>query len=125
MACVLIVEDEPLVGMELQESLERMGHRVPAVIASGDEVLAAAIAHKPDLVVMDIHLKSFIDGVDAAKRLSMICAAPIIYVTAYPSRGVEDRAMRTAPAAYLLKPVDEETLAEAVDRALNAGRPAP
>lgn len=122
MAHVLVVEDEPIAGMEMQESLERMGHLVPAVVDSADDVLPAAMACKPDLVIMDIKLKSFADGVDAAARLRLVSDIPIIYLTAYPSQGSQDRALKTRPAAYLLKPVSDAALAASVERALAAPR---
>jgi CheY-like chemotaxis protein len=118
MAIILVVEDEPIVGMQLQESLESMGHRVPAVIDSGDEVLAAVLSHKPDLILMDIKLRSFIDGVDAASRLKLVYDVPVIYLTAYPSKGSQDRAMSTNPAAYLVKPINDKTLREQIELAL-------
>jgi len=121
MACILVVEDEPIVGMQLQESLEAMGHRVPAIIDSGDEVLSATLAHKPDLILMDIKLRSFIDGVDAASRLKLVCDVPVIYLTAYPSKGSQDRAMGTKPAAYLVKPINDKTLKEQIEKALRGG----
>jgi CheY-like chemotaxis protein len=123
MANILVVEDEPIVGMQLQESLEGMGHRVPAVIDSGDEVLGAVLSHKPDLILMDIKLRSFIDGVDAASRLKLVCDVPVIYLTAYPSKGSQDRAMSTKPAAYLVKPINDKALREQIDKALRKGKP--
>jgi CheY-like chemotaxis protein len=116
---ILIVEDETLAAMELQETLERMGHRVPETIASGDEVLAAVMRHRPDLVIMDIHLRSYIDGIDAVSRLRMVSSVPVIYVTAYPARSVLDRAMHTSPVDYLEKPIDDARLRESVERALS------
>jgi two-component system, response regulator PdtaR len=118
MASILVVEDEPIVSMQLQESLEGMGHKVPAIIDSGDEVLSAVLTHKPDLILMDIKLRSFIDGVDAAKRLKLVCDVPVIYLTAYPSKGSQDRAMGTNPAAYLVKPISDKALGEQIDKAL-------
>ena len=123
MARILVVEDEPIVGMQLQESLESMGHAVPAVVDSGDAVIGAVLAHSPDLILMDIKLRSFIDGVDAAARVRLIRDVPIIYLTAYPSQGSQDRAERTSPAAYLVKPIDDKTLAEQIERALSPGVP--
>jgi CheY-like chemotaxis protein len=105
--------------MQLQESLEGMGHKVPAIIDSGDEVLSAVVAHKPDLIIMDIKLRSFIDGVDAAKRVKLVCDVPVIYLTAYPSKGSQDRALGTRPAAYLVKPVSDKTLGEQIEKALS------
>jgi two-component system, response regulator PdtaR len=123
MASVLIVEDEPIVGMQLQESIEEMGHTVPAVVDSGDAVLSAVLQHKPDLVVMDIKLRSFIDGVDAAKRLKLVCDVPVIYLTAYPSKGSQDRAMGTGPAAYLVKPIGDKALGAEIEKALCGATP--
>jgi Response regulator containing CheY-like receiver, AAA-type ATPase, and DNA-binding domains len=119
MAIILVVEDEPIVALELQESLERMGHKVPAVVDSGDAVIGAVLAHRPDIILMDIKLRSFIDGVDAAKRIKLVCAdTPIIFLTAYPSKGSQDRAVGTSPAAYLVKPVPNEVLSAEIDKAL-------
>jgi hypothetical protein len=118
MAKVLIVEDEPIVAMQLQESLEGMGHTVSATVDSGDTVLAAVLADRPDIILMDIKLHSFIDGVDAAKRVKLVCEVPVIYLTAYPSKGSQDRAMSTEPAAYLVKPISDADLKEAIERAL-------
>lgn len=121
MSSVLVVEDEPIVAMQLQESLEGMGYTVPAIVDSGDEVLSAVLTHRPDLILMDIKLRSFIDGVDAAKRVKLVCAnTPVIYLTAYPSKGSQDRAMGTSPAAYLVKPVADSELKAQIDRALSA-----
>jgi CheY-like chemotaxis protein len=123
MASILVVEDEPIVSMQLQESLEAMGHQVPAIIDSGDEVISAVLAHKPDLILMDIKLRSFIDGVDAAKRVKLVCDVPVIYLTAYPSKGSQDRAMGTNPAAYLVKPISDKALGEQIDKALRGEAP--
>jgi CheY-like chemotaxis protein len=114
----LIVEDEIIVGMQLKESLESMGYAVPAIVASGDEVLGAVLAHKPDLILMDIKLRSFIDGVDAANRVKLVCDVPVIYLTAYPSKGSQDRAERTLPAAYLVKPINDNVLRAQIEKAL-------
>lgn len=118
MARILVVEDEPIVSLQLRESLEVMGHVVPAIVDSGDDVLKAVLTHKPDLVLMDIKLRSFIDGVDAASRLKLVCDVPVIYLTAYPSKGSQDRAMSTNPAAYLVKPINDKVLGEQIERAL-------
>jgi CheY-like chemotaxis protein len=123
MASILVVEDEPIVSMQLQESLEDMGHQVSAIIDSGDEVLGAVLSFKPDLILMDIKLRSFIDGVDAAKRVKLVCDVPVIYLTAYPSKGSQDRAMSTEPAAYLVKPISDKALSEQIEKALRGNAP--
>ncbi|HSV55759.1 MAG TPA: response regulator [Magnetospirillaceae bacterium] len=120
---IIIVEDEPLAAMEMQETLEEAGYEVPEIIASGDGVLPAVFRWKPDLIIMDIRLASFTDGVDAAERLRVLSDAPIVYVTANPSRGSQDRASRTRPFAYLLKPLAPGLLCSTVSRALAGNDP--
>jgi two-component system, response regulator PdtaR len=119
-AKIMIVEDEPLVALEIRESLERMGYSVPEVVDSGDEVLAAAQRSAPDLVIMDVHLKSFTDGIDAAQRLRLLGDIPVIYMTAYSNAEIRERAQRTEPAAYLLKPLSDEELQHQVEAVLLA-----
>lgn len=118
MSKVLVVEDEPIIGLQLQESIEAMGYEVPVVIDSGDEVLAAVLKYKPDLILMDINLRSFIDGMDAAKRVKLVCDIPVIFLTADPSQASQDRAVGTSPAAYLVKPISDKLLGEHIGRAL-------
>lgn len=115
---ILVVEDESLVAMEIQEYLVDMGYSVPEIVSSGDMVLAACLRVKPDLIVMDIKLKSFIDGIDAAQRVRMIRDIPIIYLTAYATNDVYSRAKMTNPVAYLVKPLDEESLGREVRKVL-------
>ncbi|HTX73262.1 MAG TPA: response regulator [Rectinemataceae bacterium] len=118
MARILIVEDETIVAMQLQECLEQMGHSVPQIVDSGDAAINAVVTHRPDLVLMDINLRSFIDGVDAAARIRLLSQVPIIFLTAYPSQGSQDRALKTKPVAYLLKPIDDKALQNCVEQAL-------
>jgi len=107
---ILIVEDEPIIGMELQESLEKIGYFVPEVVRNADGVMPSVIKHDPDLIIMDIYLKSFIDGIDAAQRVKMMKDTPIIFLTAYPNDSIRRKAMTIKPSAYLLKPVRDEEL---------------
>ena len=107
--------------MEMQETLEEAGYTVSEIVSSGDAVLPAVLRWKPNLVIMDIRLASFTDGVDAAERMRILSDAPVIYVTAYPSRGSQDRAARTKPFAYLLKPLAPGLLRKTVSQALSGG----
>lgn len=115
---ILIAEDEPLAGLELKETLERLGCSVVGIVTGGDAVIARTLSLRPDLVVMDINLRSFIDGIDAAERLAMLYPIPIIFVTAYSDPDLKLRAMRTKPFGYLVKPVNENALNECIQAAL-------
>lgn len=115
---IMVVEDEPLIGMELQECLERLGYIVPPVIDSADTLLTAYVKEEPDLILMDIRLRSYLDGIEAAQRLRLFSNVPLIYLSAYTSDETVARAEKTGPVAVLAKPVDDSVLADHIKRAL-------
>jgi DNA-binding NarL/FixJ family response regulator len=117
---ILIVEDEPLVALELKETLEDAGFEVPLTVDSADRVLQAVSTHRPSLILMDIRLRSFIDGVDVVARVRMMSPVPVIYLTAYSTPEVVHRAQATHPAAFLIKPIDGAALVKTVRSALQS-----
>jgi CheY-like chemotaxis protein len=123
-ARILLAEDEAIAALEIKESLEALGHSVISVTDSGDAILRAAAEAELDLVILDIHLKSFTDGIDAATRLKMLRPVPVIFITGYVDREVRERAMRVNPAAYLVKPIDSAAFAQAIQNVLSGGSPA-
>ncbi len=118
-AVILVVEDEPLVGLELRESLLALGYQVPEVVNCGDQVMEEVLRHKPDLILMDIRLKGFTDGIEVVGRIKSISQAAIIYMSAFSTPEMLDRAIKTEPIAYLLKPVDPKQLQIHIELALS------
>jgi DNA-binding response OmpR family regulator len=117
-ARILVVEDEILVGMEIQESLQKAGYDVPEVVLTSENFMPAVVKNKPDLVLMDINLNSFVDGVSAVQRMKILKEIPVLYLTAYRDDNTKKRALTTNPVDYLVKPVSEEQLLDAVADAL-------
>jgi len=115
---ILVVEDEPLVALEIKEDLEQLGYHVPEIISVGEEVLEAVTRLKPSLVLMDVHIEGRVDGIEAVTLLKARFDIPVIYLTAYSDRGTLERAAATEPDAYLLKPFDERELAANIGLAL-------
>ncbi|MDA3852568.1 MAG: response regulator [Spirochaetaceae bacterium] len=115
---IIIVEDELLVALEMQESLQHQGYHVPEIVTSAEGVLASVVKHKPHLVIMDINLGSFVDGIDTAQRMKILGNTAIVYLTAYGDEKTRERAMNTHPKDYLVKPVSDDLLHRAVARAL-------
>lgn len=112
---VLIVEDEPILGLEISEDLQKAGYEVLPVIPDGDRVLTEVMSAKPDVIVMDIKIFGFRDGIDAAKRLRPLVTTPIVYLTSKPYDEVKERVKTTAPAWYLEKPYDVRRLLSTLD----------
>jgi PAS domain S-box-containing protein len=115
---ILVVEDERLVARDLQIALERAGYDVPVMAASGEEAILEAERLRPDLALMDIVLQGQVDGVAAADRIWRDWGIPVLYLSANGDRASMDRARKTEPLGYILKPFEEKDLLENVKVAL-------
>jgi two-component system, response regulator PdtaR len=115
---VLIVEDESLVAEDLKEMLLGFGYEVPGIADTGEAAIALAAEHRPDLVLMDINLASAMDGITAGGEIRSRWGIPIIYVTAFATPAIIDRAKKTNPSGYILKPFNERQIQTAIEIAL-------
>ena len=116
---VLVIEDEAMIGLEVSLVLRNSGYSVPHVVMSGDEVVKNVMQEKPDLILCDIRIGGFLDGVEAIQRIRLINSKiPVVYMTAFGDRITCRRAMQTNPAAILDKPVIHEVLVNTIDHAL-------
>ena len=115
---VIVVEDEIIIAMDIQERLITMGYDVPAILSSAEEVLTAVTKIQPDLVLMDIMLKSEMNGIEVASQIQACFDIPIIYLTAYADENTLQQAKITEPFGYILKPFEERELQTAIEMAL-------
>jgi signal transduction histidine kinase len=115
---ILIVEDEIIIVRELENMLQNLGHHVCAFAATAAEALQKAKDHRPDLVLMDIHLRGEGDGILTAEKIIGLYDIPFIYVTAFADQKLLDRAKVTEPYGYILKPVEQHALEAAIAMAL-------
>lgn len=118
-ARILIVEDEALVAEDLRQEMQELGHEVVGVAAAGEEVVPAVEQTAPDLVLMDIRLRSNMDGVTAAEELRARFDLPVIYVTAWADDDILRRARMTEPLGYLVKPIRRIELKVTLEMALH------
>ena len=120
-ADVLIIEDEPIIAMDLEELVQSCGHRVVGVASSEREALEISRRSGPGLILADINLGAGGDGASAVARIIREHPAPVIYVTAYPERLLTGEAAE--PAFVITKPFEPLTLAIATYQAVSAGLP--
>jgi len=80
---ILVVEDESIVAKDLARRLQDRGYAVPVVVSSGADAIQKAAETRPGLILMDIHLRGEIDGVEAAAQIRARFDIPVIYLTAY------------------------------------------
>jgi len=116
---VLIIEDEPIIAMDLEELVAGCGHRVVGVAASEAEAVEIALRTRPGLILADINLGHGGDGASAVATISRQHRAPVIFVTAYPERLLTGEA--TEPAFVITKPFEPLTLAIATYQAVTGG----
>ena len=120
---ILIVEDEGIVALNLQHRLQHMGYEVAGVADSGEQSLALVARKAPDLVLMDIHIKGGIDGIEVAQRIGQTNSVPVVYLTDYSEDTTLERARRTRPYGYLIKPFNERDLRVTIERAIRRHEP--
>ncbi|RCJ20982.1 hybrid sensor histidine kinase/response regulator [Nostoc sp. ATCC 43529] len=116
---VLIVEDEYILAINLQESLESLGYIVLDIADSAEGAIARATKLRPNLILMDIRLRSGMDGIEAAGRIWRDLQIPVIYVTGHSDKSTVERATLTSPFGYILKPIKEQELYVAIQTALS------
>lgn len=116
---ILIVEDEHIVAMGIKRMLKNLGYTVTGVASSGMDAISKAESTFPDLVLMDIMLKGELDGIEAAKEIKERFEVPVVYLTAYSDSNILERAKKTGPFGYIVKPFDEKDLHSNIEIALH------
>lgn len=113
---MLIAEDEALIRLDLAEMLAEEGYDVVAQAADGEQAVALALEHRPDLVIMDVQMPK-LDGIAAASQIAAARIAPVVMLTAFSQRELVDRARDAGAMAYLVKPFSKVDLVPAIEMA--------
>ncbi len=121
-ARILIVEDEAIVALDLKLQLEDLGYTIVGVAATGEQAIEAALAERPHLVLMDVHLQGPMDGIAAAQAIGQQHDAAVIFLTSHSDDATVQRAARTAPYGYLTKPFQIKELRAGIEVALAKSR---
>lgn len=119
---ILLVEDEGIIAQDLEETVRRLGYRVVGVASEGVQAVCMAEELRPDLVVMDVGLQGDIDGIQAAQMIQERAPVPVIFLTGHRDLPTIDRAVRTGPLGYLIKPFHEVELRCAIEVAIHKHR---
>jgi response regulator NasT len=114
---IAVADDEPDMRDYFKKCLERLGHTVVAVAATGRELVEQCRATAPDLVISDIKMPE-LDGIDAAAQIVEERAVPVILVSAYHDPGLLARAHSGHVLGYLVKPLKQADLKAAIASAM-------
>lgn len=115
-ADVLIIEDEPIIAMDIETIVRDLGHNVTGVAVTRDEAVAQALARRPGLVLADIQLADDSSGIDAVKDILSEFSVPVIFITAFPERLLTGE--RPEPTFLITKPFQRSTVKAAIAQAL-------
>jgi CheY-like chemotaxis protein len=115
-SAVLIIEDEPMIAMDLETIVRDLGHDVTGVAVTRDEAVAAVQERRPGLILADIQLADDSSGIDAVKDILAEFAVPVIFITAFPERLLTGE--RPEPTFLITKPFQRATVKAAIAQAL-------
>jgi DNA-directed RNA polymerase specialized sigma24 family protein/CheY-like chemotaxis protein len=113
---VLIIEDEPLIAMDIESIVTSLGHRVGALARTRKEAVEAAQRKRPGLVLADIQLADGSSGLDTVNEILEFMDVPVVFVTAHPERLLTGE--RPEPAFLITKPFSPDTVKALISQAL-------
>lgn len=113
---IMIIEDEPLIAMDLESLVEGLGHRVTGIARTRTEAVSLAGEKRPGLILADIQLADGSSGLDAVNDLLDTFEVPVIFITAYPERFLTGE--RPEPAFLIAKPFQPANVSAVISQAL-------
>lgn len=113
---VLIIEDEPIIAMDLEAMVTDLGHAVLRIARTRQEAITAVAERRPGLVLADIQLADGSSGLDAVNDILGIGDVPVVFITAYPERLLTGE--RPEPTFLITKPFRTDTVKAIISQAL-------
>lgn len=113
---IMIIEDEPLIAMDIEQMVESLGHEVVGIARTKDEALALYSQEKPRMVLADIQLADGSSGIDAVNEILKDATIPVIFITAFPERLLTGE--RPEPTFLVTKPFNPDMVKALISQAL-------
>ncbi|MGH6944623.1 MAG: response regulator [Geminicoccaceae bacterium] len=117
---ILIIEDEPVIALDIASTVRQDGHIVVGIATTHAEAVALAARQTPGLVLADIQLADDSSGLDAVNEILQHYTVPVIFITAFPERLLTGE--RPEPTFLITKPFDPDTLRVSISQALATTR---
>jgi DNA-directed RNA polymerase specialized sigma24 family protein len=113
---ILIIEDEPLIAMDIEQMVESLGHRVVGTARTHQEATAMFKNSRARMILADIQLADGSSGIDAVNEILSTSAVPVIFITAFPERLLTGE--RPEPAFLVTKPFNPDMVKALISQAL-------
>ena len=107
---ILVVEDEVIIAMDIAMQLRELGYEPIGHATQGEQAIEMTKQLEPDLVLMDVHLGSSMDGITAAAAIRAQSGTGIVFLSAFDTSANRARAEAVRPVGYITKPFDTEEL---------------
>lgn len=118
---ILVVEDERLIARDIAMQLCILGYEPLGPADTGEQAIEMAGELRPDVVLMDVHLGSAMDGIEAAQTIRTQFDIPTVFLSAFSGDANSPRAQLAKPVGYLSKPFEEYELREVFEAAFKHG----
>jgi DNA-directed RNA polymerase specialized sigma24 family protein len=113
---IMVIEDEPLIAMDIEQMVESLGHRVVGTARTHKEATALFQQTNPKMVLADIQLADGSSGIDAVNEILAMATVPVIFITAFPERLLTGE--RPEPAFLVTKPFNPDMVKALISQAL-------
>lgn len=113
---IMIIEDEPLIAMDIEHIVQELGHKVTGIARTHAEAVDMFNRTKPKMVLADIQLADGSSGIDAVNEILKSNSMPVIFITAFPERLLTGE--RPEPAFLITKPFNPEMVKALISQAL-------
>ena len=115
---ILIVEDEPLIAADISRALKKVGYDIAGSVGNADEAIDILSSQSVDVVILDITIDGELDGIELGEKINQDHFIPFLFLTSYYDDQTLQRAGKTNPAGYIVKPFDDADLIANVKLAL-------
>ncbi|MGI0491718.1 ATP-binding protein [Alkalinema pantanalense CENA528] len=116
---ILVVEDEPIIAMDLRHRLIHLNYGVVGITDSAEAAISLVEETRPDLILMDICLNGVMAGIDIADQIRSIYNVPVIFLTAHGDLGTFEQAKAVSPFGYVIKPFSNKDLITTIEIAIS------
>ncbi|MEI7595482.1 MAG: PAS domain S-box protein [Bacteroidota bacterium] len=116
---IVLVEDDPFQAKIFEKLLVSNGYEIIGIYSTGDEAIEKLRNVHPDIILMDIMMPGQNDGIQAITKIKKFKHVPFIYLTGVSDRLMFERAKKTNPYGYIIKPVEENRFVITIDIALS------
>jgi len=113
---ILIIEDEPLIAMDIEQLVESLGHKVTGIARTRKEAVTLFNTTRPRMILADIQLADGSSGIDAVNDILTSQPLPVIFITAFPERLLTGE--RPEPTFLVTKPFNPDMVKALISQAL-------